>query len=41
VAAYFGISCYDTGRASAKSLLGRAEQCLERARGNDNGRVVF
>jgi GGDEF domain-containing protein len=41
VAAYFGISCFDSGRASAKSLLGRAEQCLERARGDDNGRVVF
>jgi diguanylate cyclase (GGDEF)-like protein len=41
VAAYFGISSYDTARASAKSLLGRAEECLERARSDENGRVVF
>lgn len=41
VAAYFGLCCYDTGHASAKSLLGRAEACLERARDDDNGRVVF
>jgi diguanylate cyclase (GGDEF)-like protein len=41
VAAFFGISCYDTGHASAKSLLGRAEECLDRARGDNNGHVVF
>jgi diguanylate cyclase (GGDEF)-like protein len=41
VAAYFGISCYDTGRASAKSLLGKAEESLERARGDGNGHIVF
>jgi diguanylate cyclase (GGDEF)-like protein len=41
VAAYFGISCYDSARSSAKSLLGRAEECLERARDDGNGRIVF
>jgi diguanylate cyclase (GGDEF)-like protein len=41
VAAYFGISGFDTAHPNAKSLLGRAEECLERARGHDRGRVVF
>ena len=41
VAAYFGISSYDAGHANAKSLLGRAEECLDRARGDGNERVVF
>jgi GGDEF domain-containing protein len=41
IEAFFGISSYGAGRANAKSLLGRAEECLERARDGDNGRVVF
>jgi diguanylate cyclase (GGDEF)-like protein len=41
VTAFFGISSYDADHANAKSLLGRAEDCLARARGNGNGRVVF
>jgi diguanylate cyclase (GGDEF)-like protein len=41
IAAYFGISCFSNGRASAKSLLGRAEECLERARDDDNGHIAF
>jgi diguanylate cyclase (GGDEF)-like protein len=41
IAAFFGISTYDADHANAKSLLGRAEECLERARGEGNGHVVF
>jgi diguanylate cyclase (GGDEF)-like protein len=41
VEASFGISSYDTAHPNAQSLLGRAEECLERARDGDNGRVVF
>jgi diguanylate cyclase (GGDEF)-like protein len=41
VAAYFGISSYGAGHANAKGLLGRAEECLEQAKENGNGRVVF
>jgi diguanylate cyclase (GGDEF)-like protein len=40
VAAFFGISSYDAEHTNAKSLLGRAEQCLDRARGDGDGRVV-
>jgi diguanylate cyclase (GGDEF)-like protein len=41
VTAFFGISSYDAAHANAKSLLGRAEERLERARGDGSGRVVF
>jgi diguanylate cyclase (GGDEF)-like protein len=41
IAAFFGISAYDTDHANSKSLLSRAEDCLARARGNGNGNVVF
>jgi diguanylate cyclase (GGDEF)-like protein len=41
IEAFFGISSYGAGRASAKGLLSRAEECLERARTDGNGRVVF
>jgi GGDEF domain-containing protein len=41
IAAFFGISGFDAAHANAKSLLGRAEECLERARDEENGHVVF
>jgi diguanylate cyclase (GGDEF)-like protein len=41
IEAYFGISTYVAGAANAKGLLGRAEDCLERARQGETSRVVF
>jgi len=41
VESYFGISTYDTDSTNAKGLLGRAEECLERARQDANEHIVF
>jgi GGDEF domain-containing protein len=41
VQAYFGISSYSASRATAKSLLGHAEECLERAKSEGDGQVMF
>jgi len=40
IEAFFGISSYDAAHANAKSLLGRAEECLERARCDRDGPIV-
>jgi GGDEF domain-containing protein len=39
--AYFGISSYSAARATAQSLLGHAEECLERAKADGDGQVMF
>jgi GGDEF domain-containing protein len=41
ITAYFGISSYENARANAKSLLGRAEECLEQAHRDGGAHVVL